>query len=310
MEHVQQLDLAFVASRYYLERRSRVEIADELGVSRFRVARMLDEARERGIVRFVIDVPGPISAPLSIELREALGLRRAVVVETPSPDPAAVRQYVGQAAAVLAGEVITPDDVVGMTSGRTLSLMARAIAPMSAAGVVQLSGVAGPMQPTAVEVLYRFSRQCAAPVFPVYAPLLASDPAAARAIRRQHDVRRTLERYPDVTVALVAIGSWDPPDSELATNATLAPLVASLRAGRRVKADVGGVLLTAGGEVVEEAERLVVGASATELRAIPDVIGVAGGAAKAGAILAAVRSGIVRSLVTDAAAARELVAAA
>jgi hypothetical protein len=36
--------LASVARRYYLEGRSKVEIADELGLSRFKVARLLDAA--------------------------------------------------------------------------------------------------------------------------------------------------------------------------------------------------------------------------------------------------------------------------
>jgi DNA-binding transcriptional regulator LsrR (DeoR family) len=39
--------IASVARRYYLEGRSKVEIAEELGLSRFKVARLLDTARAR-----------------------------------------------------------------------------------------------------------------------------------------------------------------------------------------------------------------------------------------------------------------------
>ena len=39
--------LAAVARRHYLQNQSKVEIADELGISRFKVARMLESARER-----------------------------------------------------------------------------------------------------------------------------------------------------------------------------------------------------------------------------------------------------------------------
>ena len=35
---------AVIARRYYLEGRTRIQIAEEFGLSRFKVARMLDEA--------------------------------------------------------------------------------------------------------------------------------------------------------------------------------------------------------------------------------------------------------------------------
>ena len=65
----QLLRLAYVADRYYTDNRSRVEIADELGVSRFKVARMLEEehdvgdraARDRGCER-ALQLPGLLVA--------------------------------------------------------------------------------------------------------------------------------------------------------------------------------------------------------------------------------------------------------
>ncbi len=39
-----------IARAYYLDGHSRVEIADQLDISRFRVARMLETARTSGIV--------------------------------------------------------------------------------------------------------------------------------------------------------------------------------------------------------------------------------------------------------------------
>jgi DNA-binding transcriptional regulator LsrR (DeoR family) len=42
---------AAVARRYYLEGETKVEIAGQLGLSRFKVARLLEEARASGIVR-------------------------------------------------------------------------------------------------------------------------------------------------------------------------------------------------------------------------------------------------------------------
>ena len=45
---------ASVARRYYLDGRSKVEIAEEFALSRFKVARLLDDARSSGLVRIEI----------------------------------------------------------------------------------------------------------------------------------------------------------------------------------------------------------------------------------------------------------------
>src|ERR687894_332315 len=49
---------ASVARRYYLDGKSKVEIADELGMSRFQVARLLEAARASGLVRIEITDEG------------------------------------------------------------------------------------------------------------------------------------------------------------------------------------------------------------------------------------------------------------
>ena len=77
---------ARVARQYYLEGVSKVDIADRLGISRFRVARLLDSARDAGMVRIEIGLPGgSLDAALSAELCSALGLRHASRLPPGSP---------------------------------------------------------------------------------------------------------------------------------------------------------------------------------------------------------------------------------
>lgn len=78
---------ASIARRYYVDGRSKVEIADEFRLSRFKVARLLDLARSSGMVRIEISHPGSIDLDLSARLQETLGLRRAIVVDTPRRIP-------------------------------------------------------------------------------------------------------------------------------------------------------------------------------------------------------------------------------
>ena len=56
---------ATVARRYYLDGANKSEIAAELGLSRFKVARLLDHARATGLVRIELDDRGEIDLDLS-----------------------------------------------------------------------------------------------------------------------------------------------------------------------------------------------------------------------------------------------------
>src|SRR5438477_6893783 len=82
---------ARVAREFYLEGVSKVDIADRLGISRFRVARLLDSARDAGMVRIEIGLPGGLlDAGLSAELCSAFGLRHAFVFHFPDNDEQAL----------------------------------------------------------------------------------------------------------------------------------------------------------------------------------------------------------------------------
>lgn len=61
---VQRRLLVITARRFYLEDRSKTEIAEELGVSRFKVARLLEQARVTGVVTITVhDQNGSPMAP-------------------------------------------------------------------------------------------------------------------------------------------------------------------------------------------------------------------------------------------------------
>jgi len=71
--------LLAVARLYYEDDLSQQQIADRLGVSRSTVSRLLQLAREQGIVHIEIRPPTSVSQ-LSAWLQGALKLRKAVVV--------------------------------------------------------------------------------------------------------------------------------------------------------------------------------------------------------------------------------------
>ena len=95
-----QKRLAYVARRYYLEDRKQSDIAQELGVSRPLVSRMLSEARDLGIVEITIHEPGTLGTRLLERLRLSSSIRGGVLVQD-GRDNDATNQALSQGAVEL-----------------------------------------------------------------------------------------------------------------------------------------------------------------------------------------------------------------
>jgi len=130
-----------------------------------------------------------------------------------------------------------------------------------------------------------------------YAPFLLPDAATAATLRQQPDIQRAMARFASVSRAVIGLGSWAQGQSTI-YDALGAQDRASLAAAGTV-ADLSGVFLDVEGEVVgrDLTERLIC-MDATELASVGDVLAIPYGVAKAPAVLAAARSGLVTSLVT------------
>jgi DNA-binding transcriptional regulator LsrR (DeoR family) len=112
---------ASIARRYYLEGRSKSDIAGEFGLSRFKVARLLESALDSGLVRIEIRSEGGIDVDLSTRLQDRFGLQHSVVVDTPDDDAESLRGRLGREAARLLVEILRPGDVLVDRVGSPMS---------------------------------------------------------------------------------------------------------------------------------------------------------------------------------------------
>jgi DNA-binding transcriptional regulator LsrR (DeoR family) len=298
---------ASIARRYYLDGRSKVEIAEEFGLSRFKVARLLDAARDSGLVHIEIRHAGVIDVDLSGRLQDRFGLEHAVVVDAPDDDAVHLRQQLGHATAELLGEVVTSSDVLGLAWARSVSAISAALPPLPAVPVVQLTGALALPDGGygSIDLVRDAARATGGPAYVFYAPFIVSDAATARALRRQPEIARAFDRVPSVTRAVVALGLWAPGESTLHDAADERDQEALRALG--VCAEISGVFLSGDGEPVDtELAARMIGIDADRMRAIPEVIMMAYGLAKEPALRAALRSGLVGGLVTHSALARAL----
>jgi DNA-binding transcriptional regulator LsrR (DeoR family) len=299
--------LATVARRYFLDGRSKVEIAEEFGFSRFKVARLIEEARERGVVHIEIRHADGIDADLSARLQEKYQLQHTVVVDAPRDDPADLRKHLGRAAAELLAEVITPQDVLGLAWARSVSAMASALPRLPGVPVVQLTGALSFQlgDVSSIDLVRDVARAAGGPAYVFYAPFTVRDAATARALREQPEVAQAFSQLPRVTKAVAGVGFWGPGQSTLYDAADERDRQTLRRLG--VRADISGVFLSADGEPVKtELTERMIGIDAEQMRAIPEVIVIAFGMAKVPALRAALRSGLIGGVVTHTALAQAL----
>lgn len=297
---------AAVARRHYLDGASKVEIAEALGISRFKVARLLDAARSSGMVRIEIARDDSVDTELSEAVRAALGLRRVVVVAGMS-EPRRERAHVGATAAELLVEVIGPDDVLGLPWSRTVDAMVSALSVLPPNPVVQLTGslVLPDEDSSSVDVVRRAARLAGGDAYVFYAPMILDDEASAAMIRRQPPVVAAMAQIPRVTVAVVGIGAWREGDSTI--HDIVGPDVRAAVAAAGAVGEVAGVFFDdEGADVANPLTARLIVPTNEQLRAVPEVIAIAHGESKALAIRAAVRGGLVTSLVTTTATARRL----
>ena len=291
---------AAVARRHYLAGRSKIEIAGELGISRFKVARLLDIARERGMVRIEIVAEGDIDLDRSARLQETFGLRHAIVVDGTGLDFQTLSENLAEATSRLLSEILVEDDVLGLPWARSIDIVTRSLRHLPPVDVVQLSGameVPG-VNSSAVDIVRRAAQATGGSSSIFHAPLLLDDDVAASTIRRDGLVARGLAQAARVTTAVMGIGTWAPGLSTIYDAVSPADREECTAAG--VVGEIAGRFFDANGRLIDPplSDRIIT-IRAEHLRDIREVIGIVSGRPKANAVGAALRGGLVNALVVD-----------
>jgi DNA-binding transcriptional regulator LsrR (DeoR family) len=305
MGPTEQVRAAWIARRYFVDGRAKTEIAEEFGISRFKVAQVLEEAQASGIVRIEVRLPTDLDAELSAELRGTFGLHHALVVSALPGDDSMLREQLGRTAAALLTELTREEDVLGVGWGRSLDATADALETLEPCNVVQMTGVVGPVSQNSIELVRRIAAIAGGRAYPIYAPLFYEDAGTIAGIRQQPPIAAALRQFPSISIAIVAIGSWDPPDSRVYD--ALSP------AARNRLKDLGGCAEICASVIDREGDWIrtpladqTLAIRLDQLKQAGEIIGVAGGPRKTAAIRAALLGRHVTSLVTDSSVALSL----
>lgn len=296
---------------YYVDSLTQSDIADVLGVSRATVIKMLQDARDRGVVSIRINPDITHRARLSRDFAARFGLEAVTIV--PSLEGAALEPRLGEAAALVLAESLEDGDIVGVAWGRTVTAVARSISPPQGVGsltVVQVSGSStgrsAEFSPELCSTL--LANRLGARCVNLLAPAILSSAAlrdqlmAEPALMRQRDVIMSANRI------LFGVGDLNPTATirsvEMMDEATIDALVT-----RGAVAVIIGQMVDADGRPLSDPifDRMV-GITLEEVKRVPYRLCVAGGLSKLEAIASMLRGGYATHLVIDSATAEALMA--
>ncbi|MGB7981348.1 MAG: sugar-binding domain-containing protein [Candidatus Nanopelagicales bacterium] len=300
--------LVEIARLYYEQDYTQARIAQTFGISRPVVSRLLSEARQQGIVRIEVRSPMDAEDHLLGELMRTFGIAGGLVVPTSTSDEHANREMLVSQAALYLERLRPTIRRLGIGWGESVRDVIEALEPIddSAAEGTRVCPVIG--SATSAMQWYQtneLTRMLAArwgfepaylhaPAFPVS--------------QRDHDMfvgtleyRQVSDLWAHLDAVLLGIGAYPTvPD-----DATAARFGDRLKVHRAV-----GTLATyyfdVRGQVIESPDDFAVRIPLETLRRAKRVVVVAGGAAKAPALHGGLATGLVSHLVTDEAAAREL----
>jgi DNA-binding transcriptional regulator LsrR (DeoR family) len=290
-----------VAWLYYMESMTQDQVAQELGLTRSRVLRMLAASRQDGTVQ--IRVTSKLSRCVELEraLEDRFGMERVIVIPRPKDD-AATPELIGAMLGAYIDDNLTNNLSIGLGWGKTLSSGLPTISQPSASGLSVVSLLGGLTKVSAFnpsEFAWRFADRLAAECYLMAAPVFAPNAATREALMSHPGIQEVFRRATQLDMAIVSVGDLSP-NSTLARYGLLerSELISLEQAGA-----VGDVLcrfINANGEVIDhQINDRVIAVDPRDLRSARRLVLASGGWHKYTAILAAIKLLRPQILITD-----------
>jgi DNA-binding transcriptional regulator LsrR (DeoR family) len=301
--------VVWAAWLYYEESMTQEEVADQLGVSRASVVNFLQEARDRNIVTIAVSSRHLQTIGLAREVADAYGLTNCLVV----PDDGGrlpVHERIGKAGARLLIERLQPDDVLGVSWGRTVQVLSDALPEMKLPGVT-VAQIAGSSIGTAEfspelctsNIAYRLGARCVN----LHAPGIVSTAQIRRLFMHEPALVETFRIIRSSNKVLFGVGSVDSAGTAMRSGYMTQEKIEPYLARGAIGVVSGRFIDRAGKPVLGALDNQMIGLSLDEIAKVPERICIAGGSDKIDAVYAALSGNYATILVTDVATARALV---
>ena len=305
--------VVWAAWLYYENQLTQNEVAQMIGVSRATIVNYLQEARQRGVVRILMNPEIATRTHIARKLAARFKLTEALVIPSEKSFTTEARlKALGAGGARLMERLMRPGEIVCVSWGRTVLAVADAISlpqPIDGLTVVQVTGSSiGKREFSAELCTSIMARNIGATSINMLAPAVLSTPGLRDALMGEPVLRRQFELIGQASMIVFGVGG-------LAAESTMriADVTSDEEIDAYAREGATAVLICRfldrdGNQIVRELDRRIIGIELDELSGVPKRLCVAGGAQKVEAIRAVLLGGYATHLVTDMDAAERLLA--
>lgn len=295
--------MAEIADLYYNQGKTQSEIASCYSTNRFRIAKLLQDARSEQIVEIRINHSNERSSVIEKELLQAYPLSSAVVVNTQySPYVDALMQ-VGKAGAAHLAHLLNPDTTIGITWGKTIygvisQLTTTVRNPVTA---VQITGSSRQKNPAtdSRELVRSIASKYSGSYHYIDAPIYLKNPELRPALLKEPAIQETLAKTRQMDIVLSGIGGLS---SLPLTNPAYFPYLTE-RDQAQTSCCIGslyGYVLDENGQIADiDLNQKLVSASLPDILTTAHRLVVACGRHKAKVLAKALENRLFNELVTD-----------
>jgi DNA-binding transcriptional regulator LsrR (DeoR family) len=299
-----------IAKAYYEDGLTQDQIGKRFGLSRIKVSRLLQQARQSRVVQITITPPMDSFGDLERELEATYGLDEVVVVDTTGSAQGDIALRLGVAAANYVARCLADQKILDLSWGTTLLAVIEALAPQNLPDlrVVQMLGGLGRLESETygADLTMRMAQTLGAKMRLLPSPGIVSSRLVRDALLEDVNIAETLALAARADLALVGIGAPMPGSVVMQAGILTEHDLWELKTMGAV-GDIALRFFDANGQAIDHPiNDRIIGLDLNQIRQIPRVIGVAGGAGKYGVVAGAVRGRLVDVLITDELTARLL----
>jgi DNA-binding transcriptional regulator LsrR (DeoR family) len=299
-----------IARMRYEDRMAQNEIARDLGMAESTVSRALKDAFDLGFIEIRVAPHALRNAELERQLSARLDLRAAVVIDELA-SPAETLRRLGGAVARLIEQRLTAGDVIGVSDGATLAMVAAEATRGRTTDVDIVSLIGGVGKPQeeshSSEVCRTFSTAFGGRGWQLPAPAIVDDAQVAATLRGMSTIRPVFDLMSRLTWAVFGLGGMAGGSSTVVrAGAITAGDLAHLAEQGAVGTICARFFDADGAPVGSDLDARTLSITLDELRQARNRFVVASGAEKVAPLLAARRGDLFNGLGTDSATARRL----
>lgn len=291
-----------VAKLYYRSDFSQQKIAQELGVSRPSISRLLQYAKEKGYVNIQIVDPVEDMSIMEQRLKDKLHLKDVKIACSTINDEEEIKKYISLAAAKYLDSIVKDGDIIGVGWGTTMHNISKALIPRSIKGsqIVQLEGGLSNSEWNnyAREILKNFAHNFDTVAQYLPLPVIFDSKTTKEYVDKDRYIKRILELGRHANIALFSVGTVRP--NALFFRLGYTDIQEQEKIQRTSVGDICSRFFDVEGRVCNrELDERTVGITLGELRDKEYSIMISGGEAKINAIKAALKGRYANVLITD-----------